>query len=83
MNKFAILVGPSGSTFVKDYDFFVEQGGLKDPWGRNWKIVEAPTSEAARVIAIAEPGARAGLFCSVCGKDRWAACEHVLSGESR
>jgi hypothetical protein len=33
MNKFAILVGPSGSTFVKKYDFFVYQGGLKDKWG--------------------------------------------------
>lgn len=82
MKKFAILVGPSGSTFVKDYDFFVSQGGTTEGWGKNWKIVEALDMDAARVIAIQEPGARPGLFCRVCGKDKWAACEHVLKGTS-
>jgi hypothetical protein len=76
--KYAILVGPSGSTFVKEHELFVSQGGLKEDWGKNWKIVEAESDEAARVIAIGEPGARPGLYCAVCGRDRFDACEHVL-----
>jgi len=62
MAKFAILVGPSGSTFVKEYDFFVSQGGLTEKWGRNWKIIEADGMNHARMIAIHQPGARAGLY---------------------
>jgi hypothetical protein len=80
MAKFAILVSKvSGHTFVKDYDFFVSQGGTRDEWGKNWEIVEAPTLEAARVIAIKRPGAVPGLHCPKCGHDaasrhccRWA-----------
>ena len=81
MNKYAILVAASGSTFVKEYDFFVSQGGTTQEWGKNWKIVEAESIEAARLIAIQQPGARAGLYCGTCGKDRFDACEHVLGVE--
>lgn len=62
MEKFAILVGPSGSTFVQVYSFFVSQGGLTEKWGRAWKIIEADGLNHARMIAIQQPGAMAGLF---------------------
>jgi hypothetical protein len=74
--KYAILVASSGSTFVKEYDFFVSQGGTTQDWGRNWKIVEADSIEGARVIAIGQHGARAGLYCATCGKDRWSCVGH-------
>jgi len=69
MKKFAIHINCAGSTFVKDYDFFVGQGGLKEKWGKAWKIIEAEDIDQARVIAIQEPGAFAGLYCWRCGKD--------------
>lgn len=69
MDKYAIHIGPGGATFVKDYEFFVGQGGLVDEWGSHWEVVEALTLEAARVIAIARPGAVPGLFCATCGRE--------------
>ena len=67
MEKFAIHIGLTGSTFVKGYDFFVSQGGLTEKWGKYWEIVEAESLQAARLIAINRPGARAGLYCKDCG----------------
>lgn len=67
MNKFAIHSG--GATFVKEYDFFVSQGGLTEKWGKSWKIIEAENMDQARMIVIQEPGAFAGLYCWRCGKD--------------
>ena len=54
------LVNPSsGSAFVKELDFFKSQGGLKEPWGQQWKPVVAISIESARYIAVAEcPEAR-------------------------
>ena len=75
MNKYAILVAASGSTFVKEYDFFVSQGGTTQEWGKNWKIVETESIEAARLIAIQQPGARAGLYCATCGSERHGPCQ--------
>lgn len=71
--KFAILVSSaSRSTFVKDYDYFVSQGGLTDDWGKFWKIVEAPDLQGARMIAVHQPNARQdfGLFCGGCGAEQ-------------
>lgn len=36
------------SVFVKDVEFFEEQGGLTEPWGKNWKILFAESIEDAR-----------------------------------
>ncbi len=69
MNKYAIHINCAGATFVKEYDFFVSQGGLKEKWGKAWKIIEAKDLDDARVKAIQEPGANAGLYCRRCGKD--------------
>lgn len=40
----------SGCVFVKDYDFFVNQGGLHQAWGKRWKPVVAESIEHAREI---------------------------------
>ncbi len=32
MNKYAIHINCGGATFVKEYDFFVSQGGLTEEW---------------------------------------------------
>lgn len=72
MKKFAILVNCAGSTFVKDYDYFVSQGGLTEKWGKFWKIIEAEDLDDARVKAIQEPDAVSGLYCAKCGKLKYA-----------
>lgn len=69
MAKFAIHVNSGGATFVKDFDFFVSQGGLKQRWGKHWTIVTARSERFARMKAIRLPGARAGLFCADCGRE--------------
>lgn len=76
MKKYAVHIGPSGATFVKDYDFFASQGGLTENWGRTWTIIEAESLEDARVKVIAMPGARSGLYCAKCGKTKWDCYEH-------
>lgn len=43
-----VVCGPSGSVFVKEYDFFASQGGLTLIWGINWKPVWADDIEEAR-----------------------------------
>lgn len=40
------------AVFVKDAAFFVEQGGLREPWGKTWEPVEADSLYDARRIAI-------------------------------
>jgi hypothetical protein len=69
VSRFAIHVNSGGATFVKTYDYFVKSGGLDQPWGKAWKVVEAEDIHAARVLAIKLPGARAGLFCADCGRE--------------
>lgn len=36
------------SVFVKEADFFREQGGLTKRWGKNWKKIFAKSIEDAR-----------------------------------
>ena len=51
MSTYAILcVEHSGSVFVKDFDFFVSQGGLRESWGKRWRFVAANSVEHARRI---------------------------------
>ena len=47
MSKFAILIKPWG-VFVKAWRLFIEQGGLKRPWGKEWRTVDAHDIKAAR-----------------------------------
>lgn len=49
MNKYMLLCNEtSGCVFVKDYDFFVSQGGLTQEWGKRWLELEATSIEDAR-----------------------------------
>jgi len=81
LRLFAINAPPGGSTFVKEFQFYVDQGGLRQAWGKSWIIVHANDMDGARVEAIRRSGF-AGLYCRVCGKDTSQVCEHVLSGEA-
>lgn len=68
----AVLVSDaSGSVFWKDYDFFVSQGGLSQKWGSSWVLVKAETDASAVAFAMTLPGARAGLYCPLCCRDKW------------
>jgi len=40
-----------GLPFVKEYNFWLAQGGLTQPWGRHWRKVRAANLEAARAMA--------------------------------
>lgn len=47
MRKFAVLVKPFG-VYVKEWEFFVKQGGLNDGWGKAWRPIKATSIEDAR-----------------------------------
>jgi hypothetical protein len=47
MNDYMVLIQPWG-VYVKERSFFIQQGGLRDPWGKNWRRVRASSLEAAR-----------------------------------
>ncbi len=55
---YMVLVGPSGSVFVKELDFFKSQGGLMQGWGKNWIPIIATSIEDARKKGCDLPGAR-------------------------
>lgn len=46
-NRYAVLVKP-WAVYVKTWNFYVEQGGLTQPWGREWKSIAASSIEGAR-----------------------------------
>ena len=48
----------SGCVFVKDYDFYVSQGGLKESWGEHWIPIMSTSIEAAREAGCELPGAK-------------------------
>lgn len=49
LEKFAISTNGHGSAvYVKEWQFFVEQGGLREPWGKNWLLIEAESIDDAR-----------------------------------
>lgn len=47
MNDYMVLIEPWG-VYVKERSFFVQQGGLRDSWGKAWRRVRASSIEAAR-----------------------------------
>lgn len=47
MKKFAVLVQP-WAVYVKDWLFYVDQGGLRECWGRGWRPILARDIESAR-----------------------------------
>lgn len=49
MNRYYILIS-NHSVFVKEEQFFIDQGGLVDDWGKNWIPVDAVSIEHARSI---------------------------------
>lgn len=48
----------SGSVFVKELDFFTQQGGFIRNWGLHWFPVVAVSVEDARKKGCEFPGAR-------------------------
>lgn len=51
MKTYAVVcASASGSVFVKDFDFFVSQGGLRDAWGKRWRFIAATSVEHARRV---------------------------------
>lgn len=48
---FYVLVSWAKAVFVKEEYFFVQQGGLTQKWGRNWKPIQANSIEHARELA--------------------------------
>lgn len=47
--KYYILV-ETWAVYVKGEQFFIDQGGLNKPWGKEWIKVEAPSIEGARKL---------------------------------
>lgn len=47
LNAYAVLVRKWG-VYLKDWEFFVKQGGLVAEWGREWLTVHAENEEEAR-----------------------------------
>lgn len=47
MEKFRILVNTAG-VYVKGEAFFIDQGGLREPWGKAWEPIEAVDLPTAR-----------------------------------
>lgn len=55
---YMVHVNWAGSVFVKEQDFFREQGGFEKPWGKAWQQIEAESIEDARKKGSSLPGAR-------------------------
>jgi hypothetical protein len=47
-NWYMVHVNSGGAVFVKELDFFHEQGGFAKPWGQHWTPVVANNIEDAR-----------------------------------
>jgi len=50
MKDYYVHRNDGNAVFVKDGDFFIEQGGLTNSWGKAWKKVRADSIEHARLI---------------------------------
>jgi hypothetical protein len=48
LRPYYVLISEAGYAYVKDADFFKAQGGLTEPWGKNWKLVDAYSFEDAK-----------------------------------
>lgn len=49
-NNYYVHINSGNSAFVKDEAYFIEQGGLTEPWGKHWKLIRAEDIEDARSI---------------------------------
>lgn len=47
---FYVVRNSGDAVFCKTGKFFVSQGGLRLPWGKNWKRVLATSDEEARTM---------------------------------
>lgn len=48
MTKFAVLIEP-WAVYVKEWDFFIQQGGRRQKWGKKWRPIMARDIESARL----------------------------------
>lgn len=64
MQTFYIQIMPS-AVFTKTEEFFKNQGGLKEQWGKSWRKIEAKDINDARQKA-KDIGVKEGVF----SKDR-------------
>lgn len=51
MKDYYVLIQDHGIG-TKDGDFFIEQGGLEQDWGKNWELIQAKDLDDARQVAI-------------------------------
>lgn len=51
LTNYYVMRNSGGAVFVKEGNFFVEQGGLEQDWGKAWKRIEAESIEHARSLA--------------------------------
>ncbi|HLG26571.1 MAG TPA: hypothetical protein VI423_02185 [Paenisporosarcina sp.] len=50
-NVYMVHIGPGGTVFVKELEFFRSQRGFEQPWGEAWFPIVASGLEDARVRA--------------------------------
>jgi hypothetical protein len=55
---YMVHVGPSGSVFVKELEFYRSQGGFKEEWGKAWVPIVATSLDDAREKGCELPNAR-------------------------
>lgn len=64
MKSFAVLIEP-WAVYVKDWDFFVSQGGETAEWGKSWCKMQAKDLDDAR-----RKGQALGEKKGICTKPR-------------
>jgi hypothetical protein len=57
---YMVHVNSGRATFVKERQFFLDQGGGTQPWGKAWKKVRARSIEEARELGAKLLGGRLG-----------------------
>jgi hypothetical protein len=51
MKNFYYHINSGNAAFVKTEKFFIDQGGLTEPWGKAWTKIQARSLDHAREIA--------------------------------
>ena len=49
MPAYYVMVNSGRSTFTKEAQFFIDQGGLRESWGKHWTRIEADSLEDAQI----------------------------------
>lgn len=70
-NVFMVHVGPSGAVFVKELEFFREQGGFEQDWGKAWTPVIANDIEDARTKRAGKFNGPPATVVCLCGSTRF------------